>query len=49
MEKMESMEVIMKNINSWQDVINYVLEIDKESLGHDPMGVKAELNRIITG
>lgn len=47
MERMESMDEIMKGIDSWDDVINYVLEMDKESLGRDPMGVKAELNRII--
>jgi hypothetical protein len=48
MEKMESMDAIMDSINSWDDVINYVLEMDKASLSYDPMGVKAELNRILT-
>jgi hypothetical protein len=37
----------MKEINSWDDVINCVLEMDKESLDRDPMGVKGELNRIL--
>jgi hypothetical protein len=47
MEKMESIDEIMKGINSWTDVINYVLELDKEVLDRDPMGVKSELNRIL--
>lgn len=47
MEKMESMDEIMKGINSWDDVINYVLEMDKDSLSRDPMGVKRELTRIL--
>lgn len=46
-EKMESMDEIMNDINSWDDVVNYVLEMDKESLSHDPMGVKAELNGML--
>ncbi|HMG75878.1 MAG TPA: hypothetical protein VK582_20425 [Pyrinomonadaceae bacterium] len=47
MEKMESIDEIMKEINSWDDVINCVLDMDKESLDRDPMGVKGELNRIL--
>jgi hypothetical protein len=47
MEKMESMDEVMKLINSWNDVVDYVIEMDKESLDHDPMGVKAELDRIL--
>ena len=47
MEHLESIDEIMKGINSWTDVINYVLELDKETLDRDPMGVKAELNRIL--
>jgi len=44
MEKMESMDEVMNGINSWNDVVDYVIEMDKESLDRDPMGVKAELN-----
>jgi len=47
MEKMESMDEIMKGINSWNDVVDYVIDMDKESLDRDPMGVKGELNRIL--
>ncbi len=32
MEKMESMDEIMKGINSWTDVINYVLALDKRNV-----------------
>ncbi|HSP62864.1 MAG TPA: hypothetical protein VLQ90_07785 [Pyrinomonadaceae bacterium] len=46
-ERMESMDEIMAGINSWDDVVNYVLEMDKESFENDPMGVKGELNRIL--
>jgi hypothetical protein len=48
MERMESMDEVMKEINSWDDVVNYILEMDKSSLRHDPMGVKAKLNKILT-
>lgn len=47
MEKMESMGEIMKGISSWNDVIDYVIDMDKDSLDRDPMGVKTELNRIL--
>jgi Cu/Ag efflux pump CusA len=46
-EKMESMDEIMKGVTSWDDVINYVLQMDKESFSRDPMGVKAELDRML--
>lgn len=47
MEKMESMDEVMNGIKSWNDVVDYVIEMDKESLDRDPIGVKAELNRIL--
>ena len=47
MEKMESMDEVMNGINSWNGVVDYVIEMDKETLDRDPMGVKAELNRIL--
>lgn len=47
MKRMESMDDIMKAINCWDDVINYVIEMDKDSLNYDPMGVKGELHRIL--
>jgi hypothetical protein len=47
-ERMESMDEIMKGINCWDDVIKYVIEMDKETLNYDPMGVKGELHRILT-
>lgn len=37
----------MKDVTSWDDVINYVLQMDKESFSRDPMGVKAELDRML--
>lgn len=46
-EKMESMDKVMAGIKSWDDVINYILELDKESFEGDPMGVKEELDRIL--
>jgi hypothetical protein len=47
LERMDSMDEIMAGINSWDDVINYILEMDKKSFENDPMGVKGELNRIL--
>lgn len=46
-EKMESMDEIMMSINSWADVVNYVLEMEKDWFGRDPMGAKVELDRIL--
>ncbi len=41
------MDEIMRGINFWDDVINYVVEMDKDSLSYDPKGVKGKLNRIL--
>lgn len=45
--KMEDMDQIMNSIHSWNEVVNYCVEMDKDSLDNDPMGVKREISEII--
>src|ERR1044071_8478038 len=42
-EKMDSTDGVMAGIDSFDGVINYILEMDKKAFENDPRGVELEL------
>ena len=50
-QKLESLAEIMKDIHSWDGVLKFVFDLDRE-LGQnpvDPSGIQDEINRVLKG
>jgi hypothetical protein len=44
---MESMDETIKGINSWDDVITFVLSLEQSLLANDPTGIKSDIDKAL--
>lgn len=48
LKKMGAMDEIMKDIHSWQDTLDFILEMEKDSFSIDPTGIQNEINEVLS-
>jgi len=48
LKEMESMDQIMTNIHSWEDTLEFILQMDKDAFSFDPSGIQDEINKILS-